>query len=230
MGLADNKGFGKTKGTKPPPPPEQATIKAENANMPTDHSLSKSTGAEALARLRQANVEQRNEELRSIRDLKNVDRQLLEAPNSAVIPEKVAQRMGKRMIPFVGLPLFGLTATFVTFWYMATYKDYEFQTTLVAFSTIGILVISLSGITYSVMSASWDEDVEGGFFGMEEFRKNVRSIRDGLKRSQENAILREKMSTIPDDEINYELESLKKQEKFPSFKKLSYEEKFEEKF
>lgn len=43
------------------------------------------------------------------------------------------------------------------------------------------------------MSASWDEDREGSFFGTEEFAQNVQRIKMGLSRSKENAILREKM-------------------------------------
>jgi Photosynthesis affected mutant 68 len=34
------------------------------------------------------------------------------------IPEPVAMRMGQRMLPFVGLPLFLGVVTFVGFWYM----------------------------------------------------------------------------------------------------------------
>jgi hypothetical protein len=61
----------------------------------------------------------------------------------AAIPEKVATRMGQRMLPFVGAPLFLAMGTFVGFWYMATYRDLEFQPALVATSTILLLVVGL---------------------------------------------------------------------------------------
>lgn len=44
------------------------------------------------------------------------------------------------------------------------------------------------------MSTSWDEDREGGLLGITEFQKNVENIQDGLQRSKENAILRDKMN------------------------------------
>ncbi len=47
------------------------------------------------------------------------------------------------MLPFVGIPLFGVMGTFIVFWYLATYRNMEFQPALVAFSTIGILGVSL---------------------------------------------------------------------------------------
>lgn len=102
-----------------------------------------SAGEQALSRLRRQRAEEKDEELRAIREMKSVDQYVASEPDAAVIPEKVAQRMGKRMLPFVGIPLFGVMGTFVVFWYLATYRNLEFQPSLVAFSTIGILGISL---------------------------------------------------------------------------------------
>mmetsp|Transcript_5953 Transcript_5953/g.12536 ORF Transcript_5953/g.12536 Transcript_5953/m.12536 type:complete len:87 (+) Transcript_5953:300-560(+) len=47
------------------------------------------------------------------------------------------------------------------------------------------------------MSTSWDEDrtEEEGILGLGEFQKNVGNIQEGLQRSKENAILRDKMAT-----------------------------------
>ena len=56
-----------------------------------------------------------------------------------------------------------------------------------------VLLRALQGITYSVMSASWDEDREGDFWGIEEFQRNVGNIREGLDRSRENAVLRDRL-------------------------------------
>ena len=88
-------------------------------------------------------AEKKDEELRAVRELKTIDKYVAEDPNAAVIPEQVAQRMGRRMLPFVGIPLFGVMGTFILFWYLATYRNMEFQPALVAFSTIGILGVSL---------------------------------------------------------------------------------------
>ena len=49
------------------------------------------------------------------------------------------------------------------------------------------------------MSTSWDEDREGNFLGMDEFKTNVANIQEGLDRSKENAILRDKMTTSSRD-------------------------------
>jgi hypothetical protein len=91
--------------------------------------------------MRRVRAEARDDELRKVREVMQADQQLAEAP--AVIPEPVAQRMGKRMLPFVGIPLFGGMGVFVACWYFAVYKNIEFEPALVAGSTIGILVFSL---------------------------------------------------------------------------------------
>ena len=218
MAAKDKKGFGKSNASTKPTPASKKEQSISNTNTPeskpstTTYATAPAPGTDALSRLRRQKAEERNEELRRIRDLKSVDKILKEEPDAAVIPEPVAQRMGKRMLPFVGIPLFGLMGTFVAFWYFATYKNYEFQPALVAFSSIGVLVFALLGITYSVMSASWDVEVEGSMLGFEEFGKNLGSIRDGLKRTRENAILREKMSTVREDEIDRAIEDLDKRD------------------
>jgi hypothetical protein len=90
--------------------------------------------------MRRVRAEEKDEQLRKVRDLVKTDEQLQEAP--AVIPERVAQRMGKRMLPFVGIPFIGGLSAFTSFWYLATYKNMEFQPMMVASSTIAILVFS----------------------------------------------------------------------------------------
>lgn len=229
--LNAKKGFGKStpKNTKPKvEDPVEAETPSSTASTTTEYATSNTDmGSDALARLRRQKAEQRNEELRQIRDLQNVDKMLQQDSNAAVIPERVAQRMGKRMLPFVGVPLFGLMGTFVTFWYLATYKNYEFQPALVAFSTIGVLAVGLLGITYSVMSASWDEDVEGSALGVDEFKKNFGSIQDGLKRTRENAILREKMSSVPEEEIGMAIRNLDRKEAVEKKKAMDLKQKME---
>jgi len=174
---------------------QQSTISQQLQSQQPKESQS-NPGQVALKELRRKKAEEKNAELQRMREMIQADEQVKEEP--AAIPEKVAQRMGERMLAFVGVPLFLGMGAFVTFWYFATYKNLEFQPALVAITTIGILGISLVGITYSVMSTSWDEDPsddDGGFLGLNEFQRNFNSIKDGLSRSKENLILREKMAT-----------------------------------
>lgn len=81
-----------------------------------------SRGKLALERMRRKKAEERNVELQQMKQVKDVDQLVRETGGgAAVIPEKVAQRMGKRMLPFVGIPLLGGMGSFVGFWYMVRY-------------------------------------------------------------------------------------------------------------
>jgi uncharacterized membrane protein YcjF (UPF0283 family) len=98
-------------------------------------------GQRALEKMRRERAEQKDQELRKLRELIQTDEQLQEAP--AAIPERVAQRMGKRMLPFVGIPLLGSMGTFVAFWYLRTYQNMDFEPSMVATSTVFFLVVGL---------------------------------------------------------------------------------------
>lgn len=124
----------------PPVAPERA---APVDPFPERVESDMSMGKAALERMRREQAEKRNAELRKVKEVQEVDALLRESPEAAVIPEKVAQRMGARMLPFVGIPLFGAMGSFVGFWYMATYRDMEFQPALVATATVALLVFGL---------------------------------------------------------------------------------------
>jgi hypothetical protein len=206
------KGFG---APPPPPPPPRKQPEAPPSTVvatPPASAAPLNQGQAALAEMRRERAEKRDAELRQLRDVRTVDSQLREDPGSGAIPEKVAMRMGRRMLPFVGIPLLGGMGAFVAFWYLATYKNQEFQPALVAFSTIGMLGVGLVGITYSVMSASWDPDREGSFLGFDEAAKNLESLRGGLKRSRENTVTRERMAGMSDAEMEAAIRDLNQRE------------------
>ena len=226
-GNVGGKGFGESKAPvakKPavvetaeqsvaPPVPSTDYDSAADLANPVSFSTTEpqmNSGQRALAKMRAERQSKKDEELRRIAEIREMDAQVAE--ESAAIPERVAQRMGKRMLPFVGIPLFGGMGAFVAFWYFATYKGVEFEPVVVAATTIGMLAISLLGITYSVLSASWDDDREGGALGIDEFKKNVGSVTQGVKRSRENQLLRERMAGLPESEIEAAIKDLEMRE------------------
>lgn len=62
------------------------------------------------------------------------------------------------------------------------------------------------------MSASWDPDREGSFIGWDEFQLNLQNVQEGLRRSRNNAILREKMSNLSTKEVQQALQDLDRRE------------------
>lgn len=107
-GGALSAGAGKGFGEKPPP----ARKKTSSPSATTEETLSTSiaesfavttperdTGSAALKALRTREAEKRDAELRKLRDLRATDALLAEDAGAGVIPERVAQRMGKRSRP-----------------------------------------------------------------------------------------------------------------------------------
>lgn len=231
--LQAGKGFGEK-----PPPKQKSTPSIESSTTESTTSSSvatqteqpqptireDNTGSKLLRDLRSREAEKRDEELRKLRTLRETDAALREDAGAAAIPEKVAQRMGKRMLPFVGIPLFGSFASFIGFWYMAVYRDMEFQPALVATTSFVFLAIGLLGITYSVLSASWDDDRDGSGLGIDEFKTNIGSLKEGLARTKENALLREKMAGLSEDEIQRAIDAQEKRDAKKNNKKDAWME------
>lgn len=181
-------------------------------------------GQKALADLRAERESKKFEEVRKVKELLTTEELIQNDPSAGVIPEKVAIRMGTRMLPFVGIPLFGGMGAFVAFWYFATYKGLEVKPFIVATTTVFILATSLLGITYSLMSASWDPDVDGSGIGLDEFNKNVKIIKDGFERTKENQIIRDNMAGLPESEIQQAIQALDRRDKKQEKEKKRLEE------
>lgn len=143
--LSAGKGFGESSSSSKQKSSAVETpivVESPSPSPPTGEEGGNS-GSELLRQLRSRDAERRDAELRKLRDLREADALLAEDAGAAVIPERVAQRMGSRMLPFVGIPLFGSFASFVGFWYLATYKDVEFQPAIVATTSFVFLAIGL---------------------------------------------------------------------------------------
>jgi hypothetical protein len=89
-------------------------------------------------------------------------------------------------------------------------------------------LVRTQGITYSVISASWDDDREGSLLGTDEFGKNIQSIRDGLSRSRENALLRDKMAGLSGDELKRAMDELDRKEAAEARRQQSLEKKLKD--
>jgi Photosynthesis affected mutant 68 len=78
------------------------------------------------------------------------------------------------------------------------------------------------------MSASWDPEREGDFLGWSEFTRNIGNIKEGLGRSRENAVLRDKMTGLGEDEIQSALADLERREAVETKKQQSLQSKLKD--
>lgn len=91
---------------------------------------------------------------------------------SAPIPQVVSRRMTRRMAVFSGLPtLLGLL-TFPCFYVVVKNEWFEVPNVLVVLVSMGFFGLGVLGLSYGVLSASWDEEQSGTKLGWGEFRTN----------------------------------------------------------
>jgi VIT1/CCC1 family predicted Fe2+/Mn2+ transporter len=90
----------------------------------------------------------------------------------AAIPEAVSRRMLKRMIIFSGVPTFVGVLIFFASYFLLINQVVELPSYFVLLATLGCFGLGVVGLSYGALSASWDEDRPGHWFGLDEFKVN----------------------------------------------------------
>ncbi|MFQ4135908.1 PAM68 family protein [Nodosilinea sp. PGN35] len=93
------------------------------------------------------------------------------SPETA-IPQAVSDRMLRRMLAFSGVPTgLGILVFFVSY-YLVTSHLVELPSYFVLLVTLACFGLGVVGLTYGVLSASWDEERPGTWLGLDDFRVN----------------------------------------------------------
>ncbi|MFZ4665573.1 MAG: PAM68 family protein [Prochlorotrichaceae cyanobacterium] len=89
------------------------------------------------------------------------------------IPDRVSRRMISRILVFSGIPTFlGISSFFISY-LIITQKIMELPNVAVLFTSLGCFGLGVLGLSYGVLSASWEEEEPGTLVGLSEFRVNV---------------------------------------------------------
>jgi hypothetical protein len=88
------------------------------------------------------------------------------------IPEVVSKRMVQRMAFFCGIPTLLGFSVLPGSYLVITNHWFELPNTAVLLVSLGFLGLSVLGLSYGVLSASWDEDQPGSLLGFREFGLN----------------------------------------------------------
>jgi hypothetical protein len=89
------------------------------------------------------------------------------------IPQVVTDRMLKRITIFSGVPLLMGFATGPAFYGLKVIAKVDVAPWQFFFASTATFGGALLGITYGVLSASWEPGREGTFWGLEEFKANI---------------------------------------------------------
>jgi Photosynthesis affected mutant 68 len=88
------------------------------------------------------------------------------------IPKVVSQRMIRRVAFFSGVPSALGILTLVSGYLLISVAKVELPPLLILLVNMGLFGLGVIGITYGVLSASWDEDRVGGLLGFSELGVN----------------------------------------------------------
>lgn len=101
------------------------------------------------------------------------------------IPAVVSQRMARRMAFFCGIPTALGMLTFVASYFIVINAWFKLPHSAVVLVSMGFFGLGVLGLTYGVVSASWDEDVPGSLAGWQEFTTNWGRITQAWRASKQ---------------------------------------------
>lgn len=110
------------------------------------------------------------------------------AKEEMAIPKVVSQRMIRRVAAFCGIPTaLGIT-TLVVSYLLATYSETRLPPIAVLLVNMGLFGLGVVGITYGVLSASWDEETTGSLLGLGEFKTNWGRMAEGWRETRQKKV------------------------------------------
>jgi len=127
------------------------TSSSNTSDLDTTTAIFSTSMYQKRAAQEEAKLLEMQEQLREEEDL------LAQDPSVGAVPELVANRMIGRIAVFFGVPVFGGMAIFVGSFFASKYYDLVIPPVVVAYATQVPFVLGLVGISYGILSSSWDE-------------------------------------------------------------------------
>ena len=99
------------------------------------------------------------------------------------IPKYVANRMARRIAFTTGIPTLSGMGVFIGSYFLISKGIAEISPTFTLVSSAICFLVGLLGLSYGILSASWDLN-PGSFLGFENIKPNINRIKDAFKSSK----------------------------------------------
>jgi len=99
---------------------------------------------------------------------------------SQPIPKAVANRMARRVAISTGIPSLMGMGVFVGSYFLVSRQIFDIAPGVTLLVSGGFFLLGLGGLSYGVLSASW-ETSSGSFFGFEHIKPNIQRMRESIK-------------------------------------------------
>ena len=100
--------------------------------------------------------------------------------NKSGIPKYVANRMARRIAFTTGIPTLSGMGVFIGSYFLISKGIAEISPTVTLVSSAMCFLVGLLGLSYGILSASWDFN-PGSFLGLENIKPNINRIKDAFK-------------------------------------------------
>ncbi len=127
------------------------------------------------------------------------------------IPDVVSQRMVRRMAIFSGVPSFLGMFTFIAAYFLISQNIYpDLPNYAVVATSLLFLGLGVVGLSYGLLSASWDERSEGSLLGFEQFPDNFGRMQEAWKGARKASLEKRRADLEAKDEERARKKALKK--------------------
>jgi hypothetical protein len=110
----------------------------------------------------------------------------IEEKGSGYIPEIVSNRMIRRALVFCGGPVLMGMSIFIGGYFAMIQHWFPVSNTVVLLTSMACLGLSVLGLSYGILSACWDEDInsQGSLLGWQECKTNFGRMAQAYRASQ----------------------------------------------
>ncbi|MEQ8970362.1 MAG: PAM68 family protein [Coleofasciculus sp. C1-SOL-03] len=106
-------------------------------------------------------------------------------PESMTIPDQVSKRMVRRMALLCGIPTVLGILSFVVSYLLVVNWEVNLPNVAVVLVSMGCFGLGVLGLSYGVLSASWEEDSPGTLLGWQEFTTNLGRLTSAWREARE---------------------------------------------
>ena len=110
----------------------------------------------------------------------NVTETVRKPKRQSGIPKPVANRMARRIAITTGLPTISGMGVFIASYLVIIKGIADIPPVLTLLTSAGCFFLGLVGLSYGILSASWEES-EGSILGIENIRPNFTRMRAAIK-------------------------------------------------
>ena len=101
------------------------------------------------------------------------------------IPKYVANRMARRIAITTGIPTLSGMGVFIGSYFLISKGIAEISPSLTLVSSALCFLVGLLGLSYGILSASWDLN-PGSLLGIENIKPNINRMKDAFKSSKKD--------------------------------------------